>query len=253
MNLPYLLGLSVLLLAGSSVQSVNAQAPQNVGVTFNGDTDAIEPLAAGVWHTITASYRYVGRTSALTNTFLVIARGGDLLSGLDVGYNLPANQLMIVKHGFWSATQATGRPGEKNKILENDQACVDCENSRIKRTVDDISVSYRVKFKHHVLKGVYNVYLYIEDKDVNHDGFTILGAVTIDKDAGMHRTDMPTSWLNSLKPKGKPAAELTLADNRRARYILAIPHDARRIEKKAASDLCFYLKGERTGMGLYQR
>ena len=183
-----------------------------------------------------------GRISALTNTFLVIARGGDLLSGLDVGYNLPANQLMIVKHGFWNATEATGQPGEKGKIIENDQAYVDCENTTIQRTADDISVSYRVKFKPQVLKGMYNVYLYIEDKDRNYEGFTPLGAVTIDRDAGVHRTDMPQQWLNSLKPKDPAAAALTLADNRKARYVLVIPKDAKRIEKKAASDLGLYLK-----------
>ena len=179
---------------------------------------------------------------ALTNTFLVIARGGDLLNGFDVGYNLPANQLMIVKHGFWNATEATGMPGERGKIIENDQAYVDCQNTRAMKTANDISVSYRVKFKQHVLNGVYNVYLYVEDKDVNHDGFTILSTVAIDRDTGVPRTDMPKQWLNSLKPKGKAAAALTLTDHRRAEYALVIPEDAKRIEKKAASDLRLYLK-----------
>lgn len=242
MNRSYILGLAVLLLAGSSEQGLSAQAPQNVGVTFNGETDAIDPLATGEWHTITASYRHVGNIHVLTNTFLVIARGGDLLHGLDVGYNLPANQLMIVKHGFWNATEATGQPGEKSKIIENDQAYVDCEKTEIKRTADDISVAYRVKFKPQLLQGSYNVYLYIEDKDRNHDGFTILGAITIDRDTGVHRTDMPQRWRNSLQPKDTATAALTLADKRTARYVLVIPQDAKRIEKKAASDLGLYLK-----------
>lgn len=183
----YTFGLSVLLLAGSSVAGRCAQAPQNVGVTFNGETDASDPLAAGEWHTITASYRYAGKIDVLTNTFLVVARGGDLLRGLDVGYNLPANQLMLVKHGFWNATEATGRPGEQGRIIENDQACVDCEKTTIQRTADDISIAYRIKFKPQVLQGLYNVYLYVEDKDVNHDGFTICSAVTIDRDASTLR------------------------------------------------------------------
>ncbi len=237
----YIFGLSVVLLAGSPLPGRCTQAPQNVGVALNGQSDAIDPLAADQWHTITASYRYPGNIGTLTNTFLVIARGGDLLSGLDLGYNLPANQLMIVKHGFWNATEATGQPGEKGRIIENDQACLDCENTTIQRTADDISVSYRVKFKPQVLKGLYNVYLYVEDKDVNHDGFTIFSAVTIDRDAGVHRTDMPASWVNSLKPKDTAAATLSLAENRKARYALVIPEGASRIEKKAASDLGHYL------------
>ena len=162
----YIFGLCLLLLARFVGGRSLRQAPQNVGVTFNGETDAIDPLAAGEWHTITASYRHAGKIDVLTNTFVVIARGGDLLSGLDLGYNLPANQLMIVKHGFWNATEATGQPGEKGRIIENDQAYVDCENTTIQRTADDISVSYRVKFKPQVLQGLYNVYLYVEDKDV---------------------------------------------------------------------------------------
>lgn len=242
MRTAYRLAVSVLLLAGSPLAGRGAQAPQNVSVTFNGETDAIDPLAAGEWHTLTANYRYPGKIGLLTNTFVVIARGGDLLRGLDVGYNLPANQLMIIKHGFWNATEATGQPGAKGRIIENDQACLDCENTVIKRTADEISVSYRLKFKPQVLKGLYSVYLYVEDKDVNHDGFTIISSVTIDRDAAVHRTDMPAQWVNSLQPQGAAAATLTLADKGQARYALVIPTDAKRIEKKAASDLRLYLK-----------
>ena len=238
----FVIGLSALLLAGSAVVGRGAQAPQNVGVTFNGETEALDRLAADAWHTITASYRYPGRIDVLTNTFVVLARGGDLLSGLDVGYNLPANQLMIVKHGFWNATEATGQPGERGRILENDQAYVDCENTAVQKTADEISVSYRVKFKPHVLQGVYNVYLYVEDREVNHDGFTMFGSVTIDREVAVHRTDMPPQWFNSLQPKNTAAAPLTLAEDAQARYTLVIPADAKRIEVKAASDLGFYLK-----------
>ena len=109
MRMPYPVGLALSLLAGSSVGGLCAQAPRNVGVTFDGETDAIEPLAKDEWHTITASYRYEGNISLLTNTYLVIARGSDQLSGFYVGYHLPTNQLAIVKHGYWNATEATGR------------------------------------------------------------------------------------------------------------------------------------------------
>lgn len=54
MKQSYIFGLTVLLLAGSSVPGRCALVPQNVGVTFNGETDAIDPLAAGEWHTISA-------------------------------------------------------------------------------------------------------------------------------------------------------------------------------------------------------
>ena len=241
MRAPHIAEISVLLLAGSAAPCLGAQAPRNVRVTFNGETEALDPLPSGQWHTITARYRYEGKISLLTNTFMVIAKGGNLLKGLDVGYNLPANQLMIVKHGFWNATEATGTPGRAGQVIENDQATIDCENTRVDRTNDDIAVSYRIKFKPNALRGLLNVFLYIEDKDVNHDGFTILGAVTIDKDTGVHCTDMPEQWTNSLKPAGKAAAPLTLAASRTTRYAVVIPREARRIERKAASDLSLYL------------
>lgn len=131
------------LMFGTFVHGLNAQAPRNVSVTFNGEADAAEPLATDIWHTITASYRYDGNLGLLTNTYLVIARGGDLLSGFDVGYHVPTNQLAIVKHGYWNATEATGLPGEAGKIIENDQGFLDCEHTRIEMTANDISVAYR--------------------------------------------------------------------------------------------------------------
>ena len=219
-----------------------APAPRNMGVTFNGEKDPPEPLATDTWHTITASYRYEGRIGLLTNTYLVIARGGDLLHGFDVGYHVPTNQLGIVKHGYWNATEGNGLPGEAGRIIENDQGFLDCEGTRVEKTEDAISVSYRVKFKPGVLKGTHNVYQYIEDRDVNYEGFTITGSVTIDADAGVHRTDMPAQWVNSLKPTGMASAPLTLAERGRAQYTLVIPRDPRRIERKAASDLRHNLK-----------
>ncbi len=238
----YLPGLTVLLLTSSSVRSLGDEAPRNVGVTFDGETEAAEPLSTDTWHTITASYRYVGHIGILTNTYLVITRGSEQLSGFYVGYHVPTDTLQIVKHGFWNATEATGLPGEVGKIIENDQGYVDCEHSRVEKTADDITVAYRVKFKPHVLLGLYNVFLYIEATDRKYDGFTNLGAVTIDRDAAVHRTDMPKGWASALKPRGTPAPALTLADNHRARYTLVIPRDAKRIERKAASDLALYLK-----------
>ncbi len=214
-----------------------ADGPRNLGVTFNGEADVTEPLATDTWHTITASYRYDGKIGLLTNTYLVLARGGDLLSGFDVGYHLPTNQLGIVKHGYWNVTEGTGAPGEPGTVIENDQGYLDCEGTSVRRTDDEVVVSYRIKFKPGVLKGSYNVHQYIEDKDVRHEGFTIMGSVTIDGDAGIHRIDMPREWTNSLKPSGEAGPPLLLADTRAARYVLVIPRDSRPIERKAAADL----------------
>jgi hypothetical protein len=233
--------LFVLSLAGLPVRSLCAQAPRNLGVTFNGETDPVEPLATDAWHTVTASYRYPGKTGLLTNTYLVIARGGDQLSGFYVGYHLPSNELAIVRHGFWNATEATGSPGEVGRIIENDQGYVDCENTIVERTADEVVVSYRIKFRPGVLKGTYNVFQYVEDRDVRYEGFTIMASVTIDGDGGIHRTDMPAEWRSSLKPRGKPAPALVLADGGTARYSLVIPGNAQPIERKAAADLRFYL------------
>jgi hypothetical protein len=213
-----------------------------VSVNFNGEADALEPLPADQWHAITATYSYPGKISLLTNTYLVLARGSDQLSGFYVGYHVPTGQLAIVKHGFWNQTEATGLPGEVGKIIENDQGYVDCEHTTVRKTEDEVAVSYRVKFKPGVLQGAYNVFQYVEDRDVRYEGFTIMASITIDRDAGVCRTDMPKSWRNSLRPQGKAAAALTLADKGKARYSLVIPKNAKRIERKAAGDLGHYLK-----------
>ncbi|HOS95247.1 MAG TPA: hypothetical protein PLQ54_18195, partial [Armatimonadota bacterium] len=229
---------SVLCLSACScVTAAWSQAPRNMGVTLNGEAELAEPLAYDVWHTIVASYRYPGAIDLLTNTYVVIARGGDQRSGFYIGYHLPRNELAIVKHGFWNEAEATGAPGEAGKIIENDQGFLDCEHTTVTRTADDITVSYRIRLKPGVLKGTCNVFQYVEDKDVRYDGFTIVGSVTVGEDAGVHRTDMPDRWRNSLKPDGKPSEPLLLAEGGKARYALVVPADAQRIEQKAAADL----------------
>ena len=164
------------------------------------------------------------------------------MSGFDIGYHLPTNQLAIVKHGFWNATEATGLPGESGKIIENDQGYIDCENTKVERTADELTLIYKVKFKRDVLKGAYNVFLYIEDSAGNYDGFDNVGTIIIDKDSAVHRTDMPKQWENTLKPTGKASAPLALADNGKAEYSLVVPETAKEIETKAARDLARYFK-----------
>lgn len=232
---------SVCLLTGSSLACLGAQAPSIVGVTFNGETDVMQPLASNTWHTITASYRYDGNIHLLTNTFLVIARGGDLRMGFYVGYNLPTNRLMFVKRGTWNEPEVTGAPGEAGRIIENDQGYIDCEKTVVHRTEDEISVAYRVRFKRGVLRGSYSVHQYVEDVDIRYEGFRIMAAITIDRDDLVHRTDMPDEWVNSLKPEGRVAPPLTLADRRVARCSLVVPQDAERVERKAAADLQQFL------------
>jgi len=237
-----MLGLALPLLVGSSPHALAADAPRNMGVTFNGETDPLEPLATDAWHTITASYRYDGKVGLLTNTYLVIARGGDPRTGFYVGYHLPTRELAIVKHGYWNETEATGQPGEAGKVIENDQGFLDCEQTTVRQTEDEVAIAYRVRFKPGVLRGGYSVFQYIEDKDVRYEGFTIVASVTIDADLAVHRTDMPDAWRNALKPRGRPAPALTFAEGGRAAYSLVIPRDAQRIEEKAAADLRHFLK-----------
>jgi len=142
LKLATLLALALLTVAVGRCPA--ASAPRNVAVTFNGETEVAVALAADTWHTVSASYRYPGGMGLLTNTYLVFARTGDLLHGLDLGYNVATNELAIVKHGFWNATVGTGRPGEVGKIIENDQAYLDCEHTTIQKTADDLIVGYRL-------------------------------------------------------------------------------------------------------------
>ena len=224
-------------------QRLFADTPKTMGVIVNGqDTETAELLAADQWHTITAKYQYADDFSLLTNTYLVLCKGSDQLSGFDIGYHLPTNQLAIVKHGSWNTTEAAGRPGESGKILENDQGYLDCENSKVVKTADVIAVTYRVKFKKEILKGLCNVFLYVEDKNRCHDGFNNVGAIIIDTDAAIYRTDMPKQWENTLKPTGKASENLLLADGGKTDYIVAIPKNAKEIETKAARDIAQYFK-----------
>ncbi|NPV46383.1 MAG: DUF4838 domain-containing protein [Armatimonadetes bacterium] len=235
------IGLGAVPLLWALLPAAAQSGPRNVSVTFNGETEVAGYLPADVWHTVTASYRYPGGTHLLTNTYLVITRGNDPLTGFYLGYHVPTNQLAIVKHGFWNATEATGTPGETGKVIENDQGYLDCEHTVVEVTPNTVSVAYRVKFKPGRLKGSCNVFMYIEDKDVKYEGFTVMGSVGIEGDTAVHRTDMPAAWRNALRPQGGAAEPLLLADRGEARYRLLIPADARRIEQKAAADLAHYL------------
>jgi hypothetical protein len=220
-----------------------AASPNTVGITVNGRTaDAVETLDVDTWHSITARYQYAGDLGLVTNTYLVICRGGEQLNGFYLGYHVPTHQLAIVKHGFWNATEATGQPGERGKILENDQGFVDCENTKVEKTDGHVAVTYRVKFKKQVLNGSYNVFSYIEDKEARHDGFNNVSSLIIDKEGGVYRTDMPKPWENTLRPRGEASTTLTLANAGKAEYALVIPKNAKEIEKKAARDLRFHFK-----------
>ena len=226
------------------VSYLPAETPKALGVMINGHiADAGEPLAADRWHTITAKYQYAGDAAEWTNTYTVVCSGGDQLrNGFYLGYHVPGNQLQIVKHGSYNDVEVAGQPGEMGKIIENDQGYLDCENSKVEKNAAEIAVTYRVKFKKNVLCGVYQVMLYIEDKNGNHDGFDNVGVIVIDKDTAVYRTDMPAEWKNTLLPKGTTVAELILADRGKPQYMLVIPQDAKEIEAKAAHDVARYFK-----------
>ncbi len=220
-----------------------AANPKTLEVRVDGRAaDVVEPLATDAWHTVTARYQYAGDFGLLTNTYMILCADTDRLRGFDLGYHLPTNQLAIVKHGSYNATEATGQPGEAGKIIENDQGYLDCEHSTVEKTADSIAVGYRLKFKKNVLKGACNVLLYIEDKKGNHAGFDSAGTITVDREAAVYRTDMPRQWTNSLRPSGKASPPLALADHGKAAYALLVPKNAKEIETKAAHDIALYFK-----------
>jgi len=222
---------------------VSAATPKTLDVRVGGQTiDVVEPLATDTWHTITARYQYAGDFGLLTNTYMILGTDADRLRGFDLGYHLPSNRLAIVKHGSYNATQATGQPGEAGKILENDQGFLDCEHTKVEKTADTIAVAYRLKFKKNVLTGACNVLLYIEDKKGGHAGFDNVGTITVDREAAVYRTNMPTQWTNSLRPTGKASASLVLADHGQAAYVLVVPKNVKEIETKAAHDIAQYFK-----------
>ena len=242
MNRVSVLCLMSCVMCGSVDRCQAEGGPRNLGVRFNGEADLVGPLATDTWHTITASYRYDGRIDLLTNTYLVLAKGNDLLVGFDLGYHVPSGQVSIVKHGYWNATEGTGAPGEVGRVIENDQGYLDCERTTVRRTEDELVVSYCIKFKPGVLKGPYHVHQYVEDKEVKHEGFTIVGSVIVDEETLVHRSDMPREWVNSLKPTGAAASPLLLAEASIARYVMIIPRNPKPLERKAAADLGQNLK-----------
>jgi len=231
------------LLPACCAEHLLAATPANLDARVDGrPADAAEPLATDAWHTITARYRYAGDFTLLTNTFMILCPGTDRVQGFDVNYHLPSNRLAIIKHGSYNATAATGQPGQAGKIIENDQGYLDCEHTTVEKTADTLAVAYRLKFKKNVLQGACNVFLYIEDKQGNYDGFTSVGTVTIDRETAVCRTDMPTSWENALRPTGKAAAAIVLADKGKAAGALVIPRNPKEIETKAAHDLARHFK-----------
>jgi len=233
-----IVSLLVLLFTSVSLQGATSLAPKNIGTSFDGkNIDAADVVTSDKWHTISAKYKCPGDI----NSYLVICKGSSQLYGFYIGYNLERNELAIVKHGYWNATEGIGSPGEKGKIIENDQGYLDCENTRVDKTPTEITIHYRVKFKKNVLKGIYNVFMYSQDKD-DYDGFDNIGTITIDKETSVIRADMPSHWKNSLRPAGNASPSLTLANKGKALYLLIIPKNAREIEKKAASDINYYFK-----------
>src|SRR5688500_672003 len=59
----------------------------------------------------------------------------------------------------------------------------------------------------------------------------------------------PSAFGNALKPKGQPAAELTIVEDGQPKYTIALPPQPTPREKKAAEDLQHWVK-EFTGATL---
>ena len=69
--------------------------------------------------------------------------------------------------------------------------------------------------------------------------------------AGIFSATLPqearAEWTNSLKPKGQPAASLTLATNGNSDYVIVIPSEPTPQDRKAADELTLWL-GKMTGV-----
>ena len=69
--------------------------------------------------------------------------------------------------------------------------------------------------------------------------------------AGIFSATLPqearAEWTNSLKPKGQPAASLTLATDGQSDYVIVIPSEPTPQDRKAADELTLWL-GKMTGV-----
>jgi len=217
-----------------------AQNIRCVGITFNGETDLFSPLESEKWQNIECTYEYKSKTDLISACTLVISRQNNLINGFAVSYAKNTNQIKIVEHGGWMGIAASGTLGE-SKIIENDQAYIDCGKTTVKQTKDNIIVNFKVKFKEN-FNGKLLSYLYVDATDGKYNGFTFINSVPIgDKKLFLdevYRT-MPKSWTNSLKPKG--GKSVTFASNKKANYTIVIPNNPKIKEKKAAYDLAKYL------------
>ena len=74
---------------------------------------------------------------------------------------------------------------------------------------------------------------------------SILLAVSIPAALGQHQVGARPpheKWTNSLKPRGVPGPEITLASAGKSFYTILLPADPTGQDKKAAEDLAKYLK-----------
>jgi len=231
----FLIGILFLL----SLSVLFAQEIKPIGISYSGETDIISPLETGKWYDIECTYEYKNKADLLSECILLVSNKNDMINGLTVKYSIKSKVVSIIRHGGWVGNEAEGISGEA-KIIENDLAYVDCENTKINQTKDNAVVTFRVKFKaKHT--GNLSGYLYADATDGRYTGFVYINEVPIgDKNVllnDVYRT-MPSVWVNSLKPKG--GVFLNFASNKNANYVIVTPNNPKTKEKKAAYDLAKY-------------
>jgi len=222
------------------VTCVFAQGLRLVGVSFNGESLLLQPLENNKWHTIEVKYENKGNTSVVTNCFFGFAKNySTLMSDFLIKYNNQDKKITIIKHGYWNDPETEGFAGE-NKVIENDLASVDLENTKVFVDKDNITVIYKIKFKE-TFKGSLSAFLYTETISRDNTGFVNTGNVLIGNLKSLEKTyvnTMPKEWTNSLKPKG--GTLLHFADRKKTDYVIVIPKNPKDIEKKAAATLSYY-------------
>jgi len=211
-------------------------------VLIDGKSEVFTNLDNETWYNIECKYEYKNNIKDITNCILGIAKTKDLIpSFLLLKYIRQQNLLAIVGHNNWIDAEAYANVGS-DQIIENDYAYIDCKNSFVKEDNDEISVTWRIKFKNK-FTGDHNIYLFSQTNGDISTGFVpytniIIGDII--SQASSFSNSMPKEWTNSLKYKG--LIRLNLSKNNKANYVIVIPDNPTAIEKKAAFEISYYFE-----------
>jgi len=163
------------------------QSIKPVDVAYDGIKWLINPIETDTWHDIKCTYEYNDKIDLMSNCMFVVGSKTNLINGLALNYSINTNTISIMAHGLWVLPEVSGLLGETSKIIENDQAYVDCENSTVSKTEDNIVVTYKVKFKTSFV-GNWSNYLYADAIDGKYLGFTHVNEVDIVSGSGVKAT-----------------------------------------------------------------